>query len=424
MSSRRNVLFLFLFSFQTAAVIIILAVSLVLLAGSNSMALYIKNDFMFVPQKVFFVVGFIITYLMSVLIGIKSLALPSYDFFNRLIATNLFLFSIYGFALAFFRVEFLSRTLLISEFVLTTVLLIVFFHLKLSWFPSRIGFLGNNIQRFRNYSSIDWIPCDDSDDTLDELDAFFISSRLAGKDSEQSRILLELVQRNIPVFHERALHEQLSGRIDLAYLSDEELQGFQPPRLYFVIKRFGELCLVLIMIPCLLVLSSLIAALIKLTSRGPVLYKQERVGLHGKPFCILKFRTMYDRIGTSDRLVTEIKDKRITRIGRWLRHFRLDELPQFWNILRGEMSLIGPRPEQPLFAEQFSKQIPYYDFRHAIRPGITGWAQVSYGYAASERQNRDKLEYDLFYIKHMSLWLDINIVLKTTQTVILGTGAR
>ena len=120
----------------------------------------------------------------------------------------------------------------------------------------------------------------------------------------------------------------------------------------------------------------------------------------------------------------EPSDQRITRVGRWLRHYRLDELPQFWNILRGEMSLIGPRPEQPSFVDQFEKTIPLYLLRHAVRPGITGWAQVRYGYAASEEQTRTKLEYDLFYIKHMSVWLDFNIFLSTLHTVLLRKGAR
>jgi lipopolysaccharide/colanic/teichoic acid biosynthesis glycosyltransferase len=111
-------------------------------------------------------------------------------------------------------------------------------------------------------------------------------------------------------------------------------------------------------------------------------------------------------------------------MGRWLRSYRLDELPQFWNILRGEMSLIGPRPEQPSFVDQFEKTIPLYLLRHAVRPGITGWAQVRYGYAASEEQTRTKLEYDLFYIKHMSVWLDFNIFLSTLHTVLLRKGAR
>ncbi len=425
MTSRRISLFLFSFGFQLLAVLTILIVALVLLSGSNYLISYIKNDFILVPQKVFFVAGLVITYLVSVLIGIKTLALPSYDFFNRLIATNLFVISMYGFSLAFFRIEFFSRTLFIYELVLTTILLIIFFQIKLSLFPPRIGYIGRNSQHFRDHPNIKWISCEGSDSTLDLLDSYVINSSLASKDSEQSRILLELVHRNIPAFHERALHEQLSGRIDLAYLSDEELQGFQPPRLYFVIKRFGELCVVLTITPFLLALSSLIIALIKLTSHGTIFYRQERIGLHGKPFFIFKFRTMRDEFDSNDNTqFAKIKDKRITWVGRWLRRFRLDELPQFWNILRGEMSLIGPRPEQPLFVGRFIKTIPYYDFRHTVRPGITGWAQVRYGYAASESQTRYKLEYDLFYIKHMSLWLDINILLQTARTIVLGTGAR
>ena len=120
----------------------------------------------------------------------------------------------------------------------------------------------------------------------------------------------------------------------------------------------------------------------------------------------------------------DLQDNRVTRVGRWLRHYRLDEIPQIWNVVRGDMSLIGPRPEQPTFVEQFKTNIPYYDFRHTVRPGITGWAQVRYGYASTEDQTRRKLEYDFFYIKHMSLWLDFNILLRTLRTILLRKGAR
>jgi len=185
-----------------------------------------------------------------------------------------------------------------------------------------------------------------------------------------------------------------------------------------------DIVLVLVLSPLFIVLTLAIAIAIKLDSRGPILFEQPRTGRHGTPFNVLKFRSMI----ATDRLdsirFAEKNDKRITSVGRFLRRLRLDELPQMWNVLKGEMSLIGPRPEQLEFTDRFDQVIPFYGFRHTLRPGITGWAQVMYGYAASDDQTRAKLEFDFFYIKHISLWLDIVIFIKTFRTIIIGSGAR
>jgi lipopolysaccharide/colanic/teichoic acid biosynthesis glycosyltransferase len=165
--------------------------------------------------------------------------------------------------------------------------------------------------------------------------------------------------------------------------------------------------------------------MIKVDTVGPILFRQKRIGLNGQAFWINKLRTMtHSNVATPKGQFASQGDRRITGIGRWIRAYRLEELPQFWNILCGDMSLIGQRPEQPEFVEEFSDSIPLYPLRHAVRPGITGWAQIRYGYASSEEQTRKKLEYDLFYIKHMSIWLDFNILLSTLATVISRKGAR
>jgi len=203
------------------------------------------------------------------------------------------------------------------------------------------------------------------------------------------------------------------------------LTKLRPPRLYFAIKRTGELMLSLLFSPVVLTFCFVFGVLVKIDSPGPIFFRQKRVGLNGHHFSIFKLRTMsHDNARSGRDRFADPDDYRITRVGRWLRNYRLDELPQFWNILRGEMSLIGPRPEQPSFVDHFKRTIPLYPIRHAVRPGITGWAQVRYGYAASEEQTRTKLEYDLFYIKHMSIWLDFNILLSTLATVLSRRGAR
>jgi exopolysaccharide biosynthesis polyprenyl glycosylphosphotransferase len=172
-------------------------------------------------------------------------------------------------------------------------------------------------------------------------------------------------------------------------------------------------------------LMGIIALAVKCSSPGPVFFRQVRVGQWEQGFEVIKFRTMReDAESISGAMWAAEKDPRVTRIGRVLRKFRLDEMPQFMNVLKGEMSFVGPRPERPVFVEQLKQRIPYYGERHTVKPGITGWAQINYGYGASEEDALRKLEYDLFYIKQLSLFFDLFIVLKTIKTVLFGNGAR
>jgi exopolysaccharide biosynthesis polyprenyl glycosylphosphotransferase len=167
------------------------------------------------------------------------------------------------------------------------------------------------------------------------------------------------------------------------------------------------------------------AALVKATSRGPALYHQERVGLNGDIFTVHKFRTMrQDAEVRTGPVWSQPNDARVTSIGKFLRRTRLDELPQLWNVLIGEMSFVGPRPERPGFVEQLTADIPFYGQRHVVKPGLTGWAQIRYTYGASVEDAIQKLQYDLYYIKNLSLALDLVIVLETIKTVVLRRGAR
>jgi lipopolysaccharide/colanic/teichoic acid biosynthesis glycosyltransferase len=165
--------------------------------------------------------------------------------------------------------------------------------------------------------------------------------------------------------------------------------------------------------------------LIKLDSRGPVLFRQERVGLGGRVFTLVKLRTMQtDAEARTGPVWAQADDVRVTRIGRFLRKTRLDELPQFFNVLRGDMSLVGPRPERPAFVVQLQERIPYYMYRHVVKPGITGWAQIRYHYGASLEDAREKLEYDLYYVKNRSLFLDLLIIVQTIQVMLFSRGSR
>jgi lipopolysaccharide/colanic/teichoic acid biosynthesis glycosyltransferase len=167
------------------------------------------------------------------------------------------------------------------------------------------------------------------------------------------------------------------------------------------------------------------ALAVKLTSPGPVLYRQKRVGRYGVLFDCYKFRTMRaDAEAEAGPTWAGDDDPRTTLVGRVLRRTRLDEIPQLWNVLRGDMGFVGPRPERPEFVEWLSREIPYYHLRHIVRPGITGWAQVRYQYGASLEESKEKLRYDLYYIKNISLSLDLLIVLHTVKIVLLGRGSR
>jgi sugar transferase (PEP-CTERM system associated) len=164
------------------------------------------------------------------------------------------------------------------------------------------------------------------------------------------------------------------------------------------------------------------AILIKLESRGPVLYKQERVGKNGRPFTVMKFRSMRVDAEKDGPVWAKTDDDRTTRVGRIIRKIRVDEIPQFWNILRGDMNFVGPRPERPHFVSTLAQEIPYYEQRHLIAPGLTGWAQINYPYGASIEDARQKLQYDLFYIKNQNLALDATIMFETIKTILFGKG--
>ncbi len=163
----------------------------------------------------------------------------------------------------------------------------------------------------------------------------------------------------------------------------------------------------------------------RLTSKGPALYHQQRVGQGGQVFTVHKFRSMrQDAEAGTGAVWAQAKDPRITPIGGFLRRTRLDELPQLWNVLVGDMSMVGPRPERPEFVAQLTEQIPFYGLRHSVRPGVTGWAQVRYTYGASVEDSMEKLQYDLFYIKHMTIAFDLFVLFSTVKTVILRRGAQ
>ena len=228
--------------------------------------------------------------------------------------------------------------------------------------------------------------------------------------------------KGIPVYHAKQVQEALTGRVDIEHLSENSLGSLIPSSIYARGKRALDLLVALLALPFALPLLAVAALAIKRDSPGPVFFTQPRVGHRGEVFRIWKLRTM--RAGSEGGDYTEGLDPRITRSGRLLRKYRIDELPQILNILRGEMSWIGPRPESLPLSKWYEREIGFYSYRHIVRPGITGWAQVHQGFAALPEHVRHKLHYDFYYIKHFSPWLDLVIAAQTVRTVLTGFGAR
>ncbi|WP_228767895.1 sugar transferase [Limnohabitans sp. DM1] len=238
----------------------------------------------------------------------------------------------------------------------------------------------------------------------------------------QKQQLATIKLKHIRLYSVAAVAESLTGRKSTLTLSNPLWQPDGNPA-YDSFKRLVDLIIVIGLAPAWIPLGMLVAIAIKLDSKGSALYSQMRTGLHGRPFRIWKFRTMVEQKNATAQFA-QANDIRITRLGHFLRKSRLDEIPQLANVVMGHMSLIGPRPEQHTFVNEFAISIPSYPYRHLVRPGITGWAQVMQGYAASEEETAVKLSYDLYYVSHYSLALDLLIVVKTIQTILTGHGAR
>ena len=240
--------------------------------------------------------------------------------------------------------------------------------------------------------------------------------------------LLRAKMSGVRVEDATTTYERLTGKILLDGLKPSWLifsDGFRASRITRFVKRMLDLSLSIILAIVSLPFMALTALAIRLDSPGPLLYSQERVGENGAVFKIFKFRSMRRDAELAGKPVwARDNDDRITRTGRFIRTTRLDELPQLWNIMRGDMSFVGPRPERPFFVDQLANKIPFYLQRHSVKPGLTGWAQVKYQYGSTVEDAMEKLRYDLYYIKHLSIIFDLTIVLDTVKVILFGKGAK
>jgi sugar transferase (PEP-CTERM system associated) len=247
------------------------------------------------------------------------------------------------------------------------------------------------------------------------------------RESMPLRELLDLRLRGVVIENSSTLLERLSGKLPLDGLNPSTLiftEGFRMNTTQQLFRRLLSFVVsFLALVICLPFIPFIILA-VRLSSPGPVFFSQTRVGRRGRPFTAYKFRTMRKDAEAQGAVWAAQDDPRVTPVGRFMRSTRLDEIPQLWNVLRGEMAFVGPRPERPEFVQWLSQEIPFYDLRHMIRPGITGWAQVRYRYGASLEETKRKLEYDLYYVKHQSIGLDLLIMFETIKTIILRRGAQ
>jgi lipopolysaccharide/colanic/teichoic acid biosynthesis glycosyltransferase len=316
-----------------------------------------------------------------------------------------------------------SRSFLSVAYVVNIFLFLLAFEFKGQSHQLRLAVLPVGMAKdLQSVDGVDWVLLREPE-LPGKVDGIVVDwhAKLA---SQWVRFLSNCSLKRLPVYHAAVIFEAATGKVSLAHLSEGLVDEFRLSLYYKAVKRFMDLAVVLLCMPLVLPLCGLLALVIRLDSHGPALFWQERVGEGGRPFRICKFRSMHispEKAGASFAMQG---DQRITRIGRFLRASRLDELPQLWNVLKGEMSLIGPRPEQVPFVNKFDAEIAFYGYRHLVRPGITGWAQVHRGYTAGTSETRDKLEFDLYYIKYFSLWIDVLILLKTVRTILTGDGAR
>ena len=335
----------------------------------------------------------------------------------------------YAFALGIFffaRLDY-SRLHFVASFVLCVFwYYVVYFKLQRQQ-NLRIGVVPHgNVEHLFSLPDIAWVRLERPMEEGIYYDGIVADLR-ADIPDEWERFLADRALAGTLVMHVKQMEESLTGRVAIEHLSENNLGSLIPGIVYGKVKRVWDFAFSLLALPILLPLFVLLAIAIRIDSPGPIFFRQQRMGYRGRTFWMYKFRTMTHGAATSDAraaAITQDADKRVTRLGKHLRRYRIDELPQVANILKGEMSWIGPRPEAVPLSLWYEAELPFYRYRHIVRPGITGWAQVKQGHVAEVSDVLWKLQYDFYYIKNFSAWLDVLIVAGTLRTVLSGFGAR
>jgi sugar transferase (PEP-CTERM system associated) len=374
-------------------------------------------------------------------------------YFRLLLVLSVLSFSLAGLVYFFPRVEVGHNVFVIGVCILALVLTVwrraYESIVRLSWFRERVYVVGNGQQarmivqalRARKDSGMEVV----NELGKEGLDEPLIASAHCDAQAQGARLdrvivaledrrgtmpvpeLLALRLRGVVVEDACSLMERLTGRMPLDGLNPSSLifsDGFNVRRSLEIQRRVISIVIALFGLIVTAPIIPFIILAVRLSSPGPILFRQTRIGRSGRPFVLRKFRTMWLDAEANGAVWATKDDPRVTPLGRLMRRTRLDEIPQLWNVLRGDMAFVGPRPERPEFVNWLSDEIPYYDLRHMIRPGITGWAQVRYKYGSSLEETRRKLEYDLYYVKHLSLGLDSLIMFETIKTILMRRGAQ
>jgi lipopolysaccharide/colanic/teichoic acid biosynthesis glycosyltransferase len=354
----------------------------------------------------------------------RLLKFPLLRTYGYIALTFVINFCVVAIALRFVRIDFSSPQFFLG-LVMITALVELFFYANRQWAPSRIAVIpgASNIATLPEllintveFAMLTSVP------TTDFAYNGVIADLNCDMESKWERFLALSALRGIPVYDVKQFNESITGRVAVDHLRENTLGAVVPSLIYPQFKRGLDFLLAMILLPFIALILGVCAVLIKLETPGPIVYRQSRAGFGGRPFTIFKLRTMTHNHGGGAYTLKD--DKRVTRIGHFLRHYRIDELPQIINILRGDMSWIGPRPEAMELARWYEREVPFYVYRHIVQPGISGWAQVHHGNVAEADAARLKLEYDFYYIKHFSYWLDIVIMIKTIRTILTRFGAR
>ncbi|MER9776520.1 sugar transferase [Mesorhizobium sp. M0220] len=293
--------------------------------------------------------------------------------------------------------------------------------------PYRLAIIpGGDVDKLESIAGVSWHRIY-SPDAVVEYASGVVADLRADLSDDWERYIADRALSGTPVYHVKQIRESLTGRVEIEHLSENTLGSLNPNQAYLKIKQAFDWMSALSVLTVFSPLLVFVAIAIKIDSPGPALFRQKRMGYRGHPYEVYKFRTM--KLGTTvgdekEAAITKADDTRITRLGRFLRKSRIDELPQAFNILRGEMSWIGPRPEALVLSKWYEAELPFYRYRHIVQPGITGWAQVNQGHVAAVDDVLEKLHYDFYYIKNFSPWLDLLIVFRTIKTVVTGFGAH
>jgi lipopolysaccharide/colanic/teichoic acid biosynthesis glycosyltransferase len=352
----------------------------------------------------------------------RLLSLPLLRTYNYVAGTFITSFVVMAVGLKFFRIDFSSPQYFLSLAMIVTMI-VLFLHRYRQAAPLHIAVLPgvtcltelpDKMLRSVKFTWLSVVP--------KEVDYNGVVADFSREmEPAWEHFLAFAALHGVPVYHIKQFNETINGRVAVDHLWENTLGAIVPALIYPQLKRTVDFLAAGLFLPLIAVLIGICVVLIKIDSPGPALFCQRRTGLGGRSFTMFKLRTMtHNHAGTD---FTIANDKRVTRTGRILRQYRLDELPQVINILRGDMSWIGPRPEAISLAALYERELPFYVYRHIVRPGITGWAQVHQGNVSAVDAARLKLEYDFFYIKNFSFWLDVVIVVKTVRTIVTGFGS-